>query len=194
RVPADMRKSFDGLLGLVQQAGLADPLSGGWFVFRNRRGDRLKILHFDRVGLVIWYKRLERGRFQWPRIHKSAATIEVPLSQLRLILEGIDFSTVRRRRRWSRSEMESNAVDKCKKLDKQFAGAMVSATRNDTASANHIGRSPVDHQHAVCDDREDVAGHGEVAGPGGLAGPSDVRPQEREAVGTRARTIVRASG
>ncbi len=52
RQPADMRKSFDGLLGLVQQAGLAppeaDPLSGAWFVFRNRRGDRLKILYFDR--------------------------------------------------------------------------------------------------------------------------------------------------
>lgn len=48
REPADMRKSFDGLLGLVHQAGLVDPLSGAWFVFRNRRGDRLKVLYFDR--------------------------------------------------------------------------------------------------------------------------------------------------
>ena len=58
---ADMRKSFDGLLGLIEQAGMADAeqaLSGAWFVFRNRRSDRLKILYFDRDGLAIWYNHL----------------------------------------------------------------------------------------------------------------------------------------
>src|SRR5690554_4072807 len=82
---ADMRKSFDGLLGLIEQAGMADAeqaLSGAWFVFRNRRSDRLKILYFDRDGLAIWYKRLEQGRFQWPTIcpeeqgHKTSLAIE----------------------------------------------------------------------------------------------------------------------
>jgi transposase len=190
RMPADMRKGFDGLLGLVQQAGLADPLSGAWFVFRNRRGDRLKILYFDRDGLVIWYKRLERGRFQWPCVHESAATMEVPLSQLRLILEGIDVSSVRRRRRWSRSEIVSKSVDNCPKLDKRMDGARVSAKQDDAADTHDPRRSAVDHQHAVCDDRADVTGHGEVAGSGGLAGASDVRPQEREAVGSRAEATV----
>ena len=71
REPADFRKSFNGLMGLAQAAGLADPLSGAWFVFRNRRADRLKILYFDRDGLAIWYKRLERGRFQWPRLRRT---------------------------------------------------------------------------------------------------------------------------
>ncbi|MDP7179370.1 MAG: IS66 family insertion sequence element accessory protein TnpB [Verrucomicrobiota bacterium] len=186
RAAADMRKSFDGLLGLVQQSGLADPLSGGWFVFRNRRGDRLKILYFDRDGLVIWYKRLERGRFQWPCIQESSATMEVPLSQLRLILEGIDFSSVRRRRRWSRSEIVSNPVDNCPKLDKRFPGAMVSSKQDDTADTNDSRRSPVDHPHAVCDDRSDVTGRRQAAGPGGVADTSDVRPQEREAAGSQA--------
>jgi transposase len=103
---ADMRKSFDGLLGLIEQAGMADAqqaLSGAWFVFRNRRNDRLKIFYFDRDGLAIWYKRLEQGRFQWPRAPMDHSSITVDSSQLRLILEGIDLDSVRRRRRYRRS-------------------------------------------------------------------------------------------
>lgn len=103
---ADMRKSFDGLLGLIEQAGMADAqqaLSGAWFVFRNRRGDRLKVLYFDGDGLAIWYKRLERGRFQWPRAAVDHKSITVDASQLRLIMEGIDLDSVRRRRRYRRS-------------------------------------------------------------------------------------------
>jgi len=100
---ADMRKSFDGLMGLIEQSGLTrrvEVLSGAWFVFRNRRGDRLKILYFDRDGLAIWYKRLERGRFQWPRIEGDRSAVTVEAGELRLILEGIDLESVRRRRRW----------------------------------------------------------------------------------------------
>ena len=97
----DMRKSFNGLLGLIQQAQIDDPLSGAWFVFRNRRGDKLKIMHFDRDGLAIWYKRLEQGRFQWPPIADGKASVSIDASQLRLILEGIDLASVRRRKRWS---------------------------------------------------------------------------------------------
>ena len=156
RQPADMRKSFDGLLGLAQQAGLVDPLSGAWFVFRNRRGDRLKILYFDRDGLAIWYKRLERGRFQWPGVSDTVATVEVPLSQLRLILEGIDLSSVQRRRRWSPSEMGSNPVDNCPKLDKGAHGAMVSTNHHDTAATHHTRASAVDHQRTVCNDERTV--------------------------------------
>jgi transposase len=62
----DMDKSFNGLLDLIHQAGIDDPLWGAWFVFRNRQGDKLKSRSFDRDGLAIWDKRLEKGRFQWP--------------------------------------------------------------------------------------------------------------------------------
>jgi transposase len=64
--PADMRKGFDGLLGIVAHLLAEDPLSGHLFLFRNRTRDRLKILSWDRDGLAIWYKRLEKGTFQFP--------------------------------------------------------------------------------------------------------------------------------
>jgi transposase len=89
------------LLGLIQQAEIDDPLSGAWFVFRNRQGDKLKILYFDRDGLAIWYKRLEQGRFQWPPMGEGQPSASIDASQLRLILEGIDLTSVRRRKRYS---------------------------------------------------------------------------------------------
>ncbi len=98
----DMRKSFDGLLGLIEQARTDDPLSGAWFVFRNRRGDKLKIMYFDRDGLAIWYKRLEQGRFQWPCVKPGQEAVSIDASDLRLILEGIDLDSVHRRKRWHR--------------------------------------------------------------------------------------------
>ena len=103
----DMRKSFDGLLGLITHARIDDPLSGAWFVFRNRRDDKLKIKYFDRDGLAIWYKRLEKGRFQWPPIEPGQSSVSIDASELRLILEGIDLKSVQRRKRWQRPERSS---------------------------------------------------------------------------------------
>lgn len=100
---ADMRKGFNGLMGLIEQAGLAEKsLSGAWFVFRNRRADRMKILYFDRDGLAIWYKRLEQGRFQWPESMNGKQSITIDPSDLRLILDGIDLASVKRRKRYRR--------------------------------------------------------------------------------------------
>lgn len=104
----DMRKSFDGLLGLIEQARIDDPLSGAWFVFRNRRGDKLKIIYFDRDGLAIWYKRLEQGRFQWPSIEPGQAAVSIDASELRLILEGIDLDSIRRRKRWHAPQRQAS--------------------------------------------------------------------------------------
>jgi transposase len=85
----DMRKGFDGLAALVQPALHEDPFSGQLFVFRGRRGDRVKILWWDGDGLCLFAKRLERGRFVWPRTAEGA--VHLTQAQLSMLLEGIDW-------------------------------------------------------------------------------------------------------
>lgn len=102
--PTDMRKSFDGLSGMVRQVLEQDPLSGALFLFRNRSHDRLKILYWDRDGLAIWYKRLERGSFQLPSDLISSSEVtscQITAEELSLLLDGIDLSSVQRRPRIS---------------------------------------------------------------------------------------------
>ena len=100
--PTDLRKGFDALCGLVTSAFGQDPTSGHLFLFVNRRRDRIKILYWDRDGLAIWYKRLERGSFQMPAASTTAASIEMTATQLTLILSGIDLRSARQRRRYQR--------------------------------------------------------------------------------------------
>jgi transposase len=97
--PADMRRGFDGLSALTTSVIGQDPLSGHLFVFRNRRGDRLKILYWDRDGLAIWAKRLERGTFRFPA--PAGDRLEVTPAEIAAILEGIDLSRARRQRRFA---------------------------------------------------------------------------------------------
>jgi hypothetical protein len=105
----DMRYSFDSLFGMAQNIMQQDPLSGHLFVFRNRQRDRLKILYWDRDGLAIWYKRLEKGTFQFPTDLKpkgkssdktDPASAEITPDELSLLLGGIDLRTVQRRKRY----------------------------------------------------------------------------------------------
>ena len=101
----DLRKSFDGLSGLVSQAfPEEDLLTGHLFLFLNRRRDRIKILYFDRDGLVIWYKRLEVGSFQIPQRIAPGAAVELKSAQLAMLLSGIDLTNARRRKRYRRPE------------------------------------------------------------------------------------------
>lgn len=100
--PADMRRSFDGLLALVRDFLGDDPLSGHLFVFRNRVGDRLKILWWDRDGLAIFYKRLEEGDFAFPAATDAAARLEMTAADLQLVLQGIDPAKVKRSKRYQR--------------------------------------------------------------------------------------------
>jgi transposase len=85
----DMRKGFDGLAALVQNQLQADPFSGHLFVFRGRRGDRIKVLWWDGDGLCLYAKRLERGRFVWPQATEGSVSLSA--AQLSMLLEGIDW-------------------------------------------------------------------------------------------------------
>lgn len=99
--PADMRRSFDGLARMAVEVVQGDPLSGHLFVFGNKRGDRVKILYWDRDGYALWYKRLEAGVFRFPQ--RSDDRCEMTPPELALVLEGIDLGDVRRRKRYRRA-------------------------------------------------------------------------------------------
>jgi transposase len=85
----DMRKGFDGLAMAVQETLRRDPFSGHVFVFRGRRGDLIKVLWWSGDGLCLLAKRLERGRFVWPRTNEGVAHLTA--AQLAMLLEGIDW-------------------------------------------------------------------------------------------------------
>ena len=99
--PTDMRRSFDGLAERVRNVIGQNPYSGHLFLFRNRRGDRVKILVWDRSGFAIYYKRLESGTFRFPTYEGVHA--EIDRAELALILEGIELAGARRQRRYRRS-------------------------------------------------------------------------------------------
>jgi len=110
--PVDLRRSFDGLAAIARDGLGKNPLSGDWFVFRNRRGDRLKVLMWDRDGLLLVYKRLERGVFRFPVPAPDAHSVLVTTQELSLLLWGIDPSSVIRQKRYalpSRTSCESAA-------------------------------------------------------------------------------------
>lgn len=101
----DMRKSFDGLSAVVSNFMDEDPLSGHMFLFINRRGDRVKLLYWSGDGYALWYKRLERGTFEMPvRVQGGSDTtprMEISASQMSLLLDGIELTSARRRKRYS---------------------------------------------------------------------------------------------
>ena len=98
----DMRCGFDRLAERVKAIIGKDPQSGHLFVFRSRRGDRLKILVWDRDGFVLWYKRLETGVFKMPRVEHGTRSVELRASELAMILDGIDVSKLKRVPRYQR--------------------------------------------------------------------------------------------
>ena len=90
----DMRKSFDGLAALVQITLERDPFSGHVFVFRGRRGDRIKLLWYSGDGMCLLAKRLDEGRFVWPQA--SSGSVHLTPAQLSMLLEGIDWRAPKR--------------------------------------------------------------------------------------------------
>lgn len=97
----DMRKGFDGLCGVVTSVLQKDPVSGQLFLFVNRRRDKMKILYWDGDGLAIWYRRLEQGTFQMPQVEDGQASVEIRSDELTMLIRGIDYSKVQRRKRYA---------------------------------------------------------------------------------------------
>lgn len=110
RTATDMRKGFDGLSGLVRNELAMDPLSGDVFIFLNRRRTHMKLLVWEATGFVVYYKRLERGRFEYPNLDESKESLSISWRQLMLIIQGIELSSVRQRKRFSLPEKVKKAV------------------------------------------------------------------------------------
>jgi transposase len=97
----DLRRSIDGLAAVVRERFELDPLSGHLFLFRNRRGDRIKILAWDAGGFWVLYKRLERGTFAWPTEDDDRPVV-IRSGDLLLLISGVDLAHTRRRRWYER--------------------------------------------------------------------------------------------
>jgi|TARA_Y100001951_G_C11251075_1_gene246412 transposase len=93
REPVDMRKQIDGLALLVQEAMALDPFAAAVFVFGNRQRDKVKLLYWERNGFVVWYKRLERERFQWPK-RLEGDTVTLSGQELNWLLDGYDLDAM----------------------------------------------------------------------------------------------------
>jgi transposase len=96
REALDMRKQIDGLSLYVQEVLDLNPLSAHVFVFRNRTKDKLKVLYWDSNGFCLLYKRLERGRFQWPSTDQPV--MQCTLRELQWLLEGLNIDTLEPRK------------------------------------------------------------------------------------------------
>lgn len=98
--PVDLRRGHDGLAAIVRSEWGDELFAGHLFVFLGRRFDRCKILFWDRGGLVLYYKRLERGRFRPPDVSADGKSIEMDMTELTMLLDGIDVRRVRRPEPW----------------------------------------------------------------------------------------------
>jgi transposase len=94
--PVDFRKGMDGLAALVREQLGADPFSGVLYVFRAKRADRVKLLFWDGTGVCLFAKRLEEGKFRWPRIEDGVMRLSA--AQLSALVEGLDWTRVHARR------------------------------------------------------------------------------------------------
>lgn len=96
--PTDMRKGFDSLSGLVRNTLMRDPLTGDVFVFVSRQRMHIKLLYWDGDGFVLYYKRLESGRFDFPV--NTSATRELKRDELMMLLEGVRLASMKRKKRY----------------------------------------------------------------------------------------------
>jgi transposase len=108
RDPTDMRKSFDGLCGLINGQLGQNPMSGDLFIFINKKRNRIKMLRWEPGGFVLFYKRLEKGTFELPRVQKIGLSQVIDYSQLVMIITGISLEYAKKRRRFLQQNVVGN--------------------------------------------------------------------------------------
>ena len=106
----DMRKGYDGLSGMVINEFKMSPLSGDVFVFISKPRNKIKILHWQGDGFVIYSKRLEKGTFELPKLNSGNASIEISSDQLQFILSGIYLSSIKKRKRYEHKIVEKIVI------------------------------------------------------------------------------------
>ena len=99
RDPVDFRKSINGLSVIMEEAMGLSPFDAGLFVFCNRRRDKLKVLYWDTTGFALWYKRLEKDKFKWPR-KINASTVSLTHEQWDWLLRGLNFLDIKPHQAW----------------------------------------------------------------------------------------------
>ena len=107
RSDCDMRKGYDGLSGLVRNEWKKDPLSGDVFIFISKRRDKIKLLHWQNDGFIIYSKRLEKGTFELPKNNST----EITAHQLQFILDGIYLSSIKKRTRYEHHFVSNYTVE-----------------------------------------------------------------------------------
>jgi len=100
REPTDMRKSFDGLCGLVSNRLEQDSMSGDIYIFINKPRNRIKLLRWESGGFVLFYKRLERGTFELPEMNSPGLGQSIEYGELTMLITGISMKNTRKRRRF----------------------------------------------------------------------------------------------
>ena len=101
--PTDMRKSFDGLSGLVQNNLENNPCSGDVFIFINRQRDKIKLLHWQGISFTLYYKRLEKGTFELPQYDPIVGSIILSYTQMVMIVDGLTIKNIHCRKRYQSS-------------------------------------------------------------------------------------------
>ena len=96
----DMRKSFDGLSGLIQNNLENNPCNGDVFIFINKRRDKIKLLHWQGISFTLYYKRLEKGTFELPEYDSSIGSIALNYTQIVMIIDGLTIKNIHKRKRY----------------------------------------------------------------------------------------------
>lgn len=101
--PTDMRRSFDGLSGIIRNELDGNPCSGDVFIFINKTHNKIKLLHWQGIGFTLYYKRLEKGTFELPEYETEACSIKLSYAQIVMLVDGLSIKNIQKRKLFSLS-------------------------------------------------------------------------------------------